>query len=185
MDITKFLLHLVHSAKKDANGNYWLINKANDTLIGIWSENVKMGANSVRKGLSTRSYGYTPDISDGKDHYFATGTSDAGIKDGSAYTIAGISTDDVNAFSDDIFADTYYLNSVGATWDAHVSSSHNEVYFTLSSAYSGYAYQQSLNGKQNIWMPFGMKDDGGNSQTSYELLEDKLDDSYFLNCYIE
>ncbi len=175
-----------NSAKKDANGNFWLIDKADDHLVGIWSENVKMGGNSARKGLTTRTYGYVPSLNgDDKDTRFPSVPVEKldVVKGGSAYTIAGISSSDLDDFSSDIFDTDIYVN--GYTWTAHVNAAHNEVYFTLDSAYSGYAFQQTLDGKQNVWMPFGMKDDSGNTADDYEFNEEKLDDSYFLNCYID
>ena len=182
------------SAKKDANGNYWLIDKSTDILKGIYTENVKSGSGSVKSGFASVTYNYTVgDISetttDPETGAIVRRTTPTNPSEGSSYTINNLSTDEVKEYTDGsvdriFIRDDSWLR--GKSWTAKISASPNRtVTFILNDRYDKEAYQGTFNSKQNVWMPFGVIDDGGNTQEDYEIGTEKLDNSYFLNCYIE
>ena len=177
-----------YGAKKDADGNYWLIDKGTDTLKGIWTVNVKQNA-SFGTNFKTRSVRL-----DGSD---INTLKRYGAFDGGEVKTASISL--LNA------GDMFLMRSAQAetelddmTWTAHrASENSNSVWFTLVASTTGYGYQSDINDQANKWIPFGVIDNANKTVTlKYESLgntsqdekrahayEVKPNNDYFLNCY--
>ena len=160
-----------NNARKDANGDYWLISKQNDGhLLGIYTENVKMGT-SAAKGIKVYCGVNEPTAQtiemQAADH------GEAGID--ALETAAGGRT----LFRED--ATTGDRPLVGTMTWTKKKGSDNIWYYELT-AYNGYAYQSTFDAKSNTWIPFGMIDDANKTEVEYAVTPNN---DYFLNCYWE
>lgn len=149
------------SARKDANENYWFIDKTTNLLMGIWTVNIKKGA--VASGWTTKQY---TNLTLATNSYTTAELN--GILPGGLYD------DSKDDPVDEL--DNY-------KWTVKKTTSGGTTYysFVLAQKYTGLCYQSTYDGNSNKWLPFGFYDEVGSTQENYELTN--LDDSYFLNCY--
>ena len=192
-----------NAGKKDGNGNYWLIRNNVNTLEGIYTTNVKHGPNSIKSNfqLVLRNNGWTEGYTDQLLQHSSTATTSNASRS-AQYTITKISAADMDwlaANAGSLLSGVFARNIADTTgnpeetglatisWKATVSKPDNNgnrtITFALAEAYSGKAYQTTYNTKSNVWLPYLLKDDDGNYGENYKLEANKLDDSYFLNCY--
>lgn len=188
------------SAKKDADGNYWLIDPNGNTLRGIYTVNVK-SSGSVSGGLKTRSIAPAAGDFATLNNYRYTSTHQR------AYTIASISQtlgvsdatlnewfnitamDEANPGITDV---TPNADFNAAQWRIYRSG--NQFYLQLVGGLSKvFCYQSDVNDLSNKWIPYGVLD---NSRKSVVKTADKTrypenffkyevrpTNDYFLNCY--
>jgi glucan-binding YG repeat protein len=181
------------SARKDADGNYWLIDKGSDTLKGIWSVNVKTLA-SFGTNFKTRSIRL--DAADMAElNRYGAFTQD-GLTGGS---IKFATISNLNAGKYYFIPEAQENGELNATnWYAHrASKNSNSVWFTLVESYQGHGFQSDINDQSNKWIPFGVLDNSNKTVTfkveSYpngtaeekraHAYEVKPNNDYFLNCY--
>lgn len=171
------------SAKKDADGNYWVLDADSGALRGIWTVNIKQ-QNTLRGGnFSTRSI---------RDSVAA----DAGI-DTSTW-VSGTTT----ATPSTLAALGLYVsgsnNAIENTvWTYHHSTTNATMWFTKRTDYYGPVYQSDYDDKQK-WIPLGMTDNSkktvvfdvatygiGGAQENPNAMAYfvKPTNDYFLNCY--
>lgn len=168
-----------NNAKKDADGNYWLINRNSNRLEGIWTVNVSRSRNVgvfTTRTVALQEYGRVVNTVDGIDYYGY----DTLVKNNLAVEDAETETLD------------------GILWRAYEISNNGNtnVYFVSTSGYSGGAFQSDHRDGSNKWIPAGMLDNAGktitfnaecNSNGDWSGPEHAYDviptDDYFLNCY--
>ena len=180
-----------NTAKKDADGNYWLIDRGSSTLKGIWTQNVKVG-NTINAGFTTRTARIDGVMPFANESTYRTSTISALIGGGNYWDIQEAVTEaqnDANKFMRSDVNNT--LN--GITWKAFTNNTANTVYFVSQNAYTGYCYQSDIAEGSNKWIPFGVFDNAGktvieNPRTyadkaelhAYEVIPNN---DYFTNCY--
>ena len=181
-----------NNAKKDADGNYWLIDKDTHRLKGIWSVNVSTGRNCGY--FITRSVNYNPfRLTLGTDYYVPTEGGKAGEPETwvyyySALVEAGLAVD--GAEHADLLTKTWKLYS----WNTRTDT----ISFQLIDSYQGYAFQTDYRDGSNKWVPFGLKDNAGKTITADSTVDSSVggdfsgpehaydvipNNDYFLNCY--
>ena len=172
-----------NTAKKDSDGNYWMIDKATSGLKGIYTVGIK-DSNSL-SNFKTKS--------------FTGGTS---LVDGQVYTAAEIVENIPEAvgylFSADWDKEAIAQGTVTETSNARkkftlhkvANSQVGEYYFTYTG--QGPCFQNDYGEGSNKWIPFGMLDNSLNTCTfkhttitadeahAYDV---KPNNDYFLNCY--
>ena len=159
-----------NTAKKDADGNYWLINKNGNLLQGIWTHNVNND-----KSISN----------------FMTRT---------VRTAHGAYTNQQRASWSDITSNLLGVADAGTTgleeiiWTAYVTphNTYDEVYFKARTTYRGPAYQSDIRDGSNKWIPMGILDNSNKTITlnlttvpatsaAFDYFVTPNDD-YFVNC---
>ena len=194
------------SAKKDADGNYWLIDPSGNTLRGIYTVNVK-SQGSVSNGLKTRTVAPAAgDVQTLSDNRYRNGHT-------TAYTIASLSngwnglgiTDDTlklwfnkEAMNAANFGITGYDKGNSAAMTAakwRIYESGNQYYLQLEGGLGKvFCYQSDINDLSNKWIPYGVLDNSrksvvndpghtGNYPEGYYKYEVTPTNDYFLNCY--
>jgi glucan-binding YG repeat protein len=152
------------NGKKDADGNYWLVNRNGDTLMGIWTVNASYSHN-FGTSWATRK--------------LSTVWADATASYANLVTL-GLAIDDAQ---DTVLA--------GIVWNRQYDNS-GALYFTPQTSFSCSAFQSDYNGGANKWIPMGLTDDAKKTATlMYAACADPLahayevkpNDDYFLNCY--
>ena len=170
-----------NTAKKDADGNYWMIDKTTKELMGIYSQNVKVGDSS----FTTRKI-----INDGR---FTNNTNYS-----TSQIISRLGS------NNDLFIDEYATvigesrwttsNLDRVMWKASTNSN-GEVQFTSDGNITGGWFQSESGDSASKWIPFGMKDDSGNTATFNHVACDNITrakayevtptNDFFVNCYYE
>lgn len=194
------------TAKKDADGNYWYIEKNTHKLKGIWTKNIRYKADKFETYKVASRY--------------VKGTSfenswptEAQIK-----YYSSCSTTDLNAIFNGslvdetefkaVFGDITETDALGAykiRWEIqgrsyalddkkskYVPSFRDEVSFKTANSMTGLWFQSDYGDSSNKWIPFGFKDAAGNTcyhdfatvanRCPYEVTPNN---DYFLNCYWE
>ena len=155
--------------KKDADGNYWLVDKnRGNTLRGIWTVNVSLGksygsfttrtANAIPAGLTATNTCTYDDL-----------------------VAAGLAVDGANT----------PLADAGAVWTSHPDTTRGTVYFTLHTTVRDVpSFQSDYNDGSNKWIPMGILDNSNKTTTLEEVADIaahgydvKPNNDYFLNCY--
>ena len=155
------------TAKKDADGNYWMISQTDSSLRGIYTVGIKE-ENSL-SNFRTKTMPRVNAWTDNSTH----------------------PTRDVAAAYPDLFVSDFNAEAInGVTWTAHNIANSSDVYFTCN--YNGPCFQSDYGDGTNKWIPFGMKDNALKSATfrwvgyqdeasvAYAV---KPTNDYFLNCY--
>ena len=154
------------TAKKDADGNYWMIAAQDSSLRGIYTVGIKED-NSLSN--------------------FRTKTVDrVGWADGSTHTTAQLA-----ASYPDLFVSDYASEAInGVTWTTHLINNTSDCYYTCN--YQGPCFQSDYAEGSNKWIPFGMMDNalksatfrwttyGDDASVAYAV---KPNNDYFVNCY--
>ena len=187
------------TAKKDADGNYWMINPTDSSLMGIYTVGIK-SENSLSNFRTKTMTENDP-----------WGTDDNPYADNETYI-----TSEVARYYDSLFAPEYAGEVIGnssrgrdsagkpvingVVWTKHHIANSNDCYFTIN--YTGPCFQSDYADGTNKWIPFGMLDNSLNSATfRFTTITDKTSPSrayaavdggafkpnndYFLNCYWE
>jgi glucan-binding YG repeat protein len=164
------------AAKKDADGNYWLINRDDHYLMGIWSVNVRYNEQKNWKSRNYSSIGEVGQALSGKSTVSQADLITAGV------IVAN--------------ANPRHLNR---TYSKVVDSDGSAFHFEIGSENTLSTYWFSSDFGDGVkWIPFGWKDNSGNTcclytelpnvtgdadkaaVTAYEITPN---DDYFLNCY--
>lgn len=171
-----------YSAKKDADGNYWFIERGTDVLKGIWTVNVKSNA-SFGSNFKTR----TVRLDDGSAEL---AQAQAWYGDGKSVTIA--TTGQIEAVFGDLFMDSR-LNDELDDKEWQVVLVGKRAYFVLYEGYAGFGFQADINDQTNKWIPFGVFDNTNKTviadptfnptEKKYHGYEVTPNNDYFLNCY--
>ena len=177
-----------NNAKKDADGNYWLIDKGTNRLKGIWSVNVSGDRNVgtfITRTVNLREWG-------------SHTTKDGGDETNPYDWIFGYDTLVANGLAVE-YAETAYMDSL--SWKVYnYDSETDNVSFQLTTNYSGPAFQSDYRDGSNKWIPLGILDNAGKTVSFdswfVDLMEGITDgsgahhgydvtpnDDYFLNCY--
>lgn len=166
-----------YSGKKDADGNYWLIQKNGGYLKGIFTQDVHVGK-SFTEAFKTRT---VPMLS----------------------APTSISTySDICEYSDLVANNVAYANPgtfAGASdiadseWYYYVNTKTNTVTFQLKDKATYPAFKSDINENTNKWIPMGIKDNANKSIMAdptanegdfnahgYDVVPNN---DYFLNCY--
>ena len=170
------------TAKKDADGNYWMISNTDSILKGIYSVGIKED-NSLsnfrtktvtRRGSFNDGYSYTTsEVARSYPELFVSDYADEPI---------GVSSWKTNDKGES------YIS--GVAWTCHNISNSSDRYFTLN--YQGPCFQSDYADGSNKWIPFGMLDNALKSATfRWTTYDDdasiayavKPGNDYFLNCY--
>lgn len=166
------------TAKKDADGNYWFIDRdLNNTLRGIWTVNVRKNASAFTfKGLfnaeeattaTTSSFELTVDE-------FLKCTHESS-QTGAAFV------------NETLFKELYDSESFELTWTKASNTTYGAVRLESTNNSGYFQYQSDYNGGSNKWIPFGVLDDARKTPTlTYEdgaPYSVKPNNDYFLNCY--
>ena len=177
------------TAKKDADGNYWLIRKNGDSLEGIWTVNVKTNA-TFNTSLKTRSIIPDPadvnklykwsltsyDETNGIGGWIKNQTKNAVNTGVQQVTIASLSslefdpsrqprtlTDNtLNMWFDMSVMQNANPSSL-VNWKWRVMRSGNQYYLQLEQSESGYGFQSDVNDQSNKWIPYGILDNSKKS----------------------
>ena len=164
-------------AKKDADGNYWLVQKGTNRLKGIWSVNTH-SKKSFGRGFATRT------------------VLNAGVIATVNCTYADLVRVNL-AVPGNPGSYTEASDITSATWTSYVNRNSNgteTIYFELNSAANYAAYQSDYRDGSNKWIPMGLLDnsnktvvaDNTYSGTEYATAHgyDVVpNNDYFLNCY--
>ena len=191
------------SAKKDADGNYWLIDPNGNTLRGIYSVNVK-SSGSVSGGLKTRSIAPASN-----DDFNKLNNNRYTSNNQRSYTIASISQ--TIGVSDATLNEWFNIAAMeeanpgitdvtpnadfnAAQWRIYRSG--NQFYLQLVGGLSKvFCYQSDVNDLSNKWIPYGVLDNsrksvvktsdkqGSGYPEGYFKYEVRPTNDYFLNCY--
>ena len=178
-----------NNAKKDADGNYWLIDKGTNRLKGIWSVNVSGDRNVgtfITRTVNLRDWG-TYHLIEGKESddpfdnpFDFTYDFDTLVENGLA----------IEGSSDMIIDSTWKVYS----WNPDTQN----VSFQLTTNYSGPAFQSDYRDGSNKWIPLSILDNAGKTVTFDPNIIDgdegdasgphhgydvTPNDDYFLNCY--
>ena len=154
------------TAKKDADGNYWMIAAQDSSLRGIYTVGIKED-NSL-SNFRTKTVGRV------------------GWADGSTHTTAQLA-----ARYPDLFVSDYASEAInGVTWTTHLINNTSDCYYTCN--YQGPCFQSDYADGSNKWIPFGMMDNalksatfrwttyGDDASVAYAV---KPNNDYFVNCY--
>lgn len=170
------------TAKKDADGNYWMISNTDSTLKGIYTVGVKE-LNSL-SGFKTKTVSL-PNTAAWQHYttgYYTT-----------AQLLANSATQGL--FSDDIISGALTEEINNAKWTLYRSGQATttpgtDCYFMCS--YDGPCFQSDYADGSNKWIPFGMLDNSlktatfqwsdtlDSASTAYAV---KPNNEYFVNCY--
>ena len=188
------------AAKKDADGNYWLINKANGFLQGIYTVPVNYGSKSIQFkskfswtkcvpfNMPKSSKEGSIETSDIKGRDILYGTTET-FGDREVWDFSG--PGGTSQFMDTKFTITNHkFSSV-----SNVKGS-DAVYLKITG--TGYWFQSDYNGSSNKWIPVGIMDQGGRTAHVYDYAPVNTTtggtanqaysvyptDEYFLNCYL-
>lgn len=184
-----------NNAKKDADGNYWLVEKDTHRLKGIWSVNVSSSRNVgafITRSVNLVDWGtyYVPsEGGDSTDPWTWEYTYDTLVQNDLAVELA-----EEGELTDSRWK-LYSWNNRSNTVSFQLIRTTNDY-----STYSGAAFQSDYRDGSNKWIPLGVKDNAGKTVTfnSYliDLIEGITDNSgahhgydvipnndYFLNCY--
>ena len=199
-----------NTAKKDADGNYWMIDKSTHRLKGIYSVGIK--DNNTLTNFKTKSLTGGTDLTDGQQYTAANIITDNNDAENYLFTenfsIEAINRSNVISISQADYnnaTDFEKANSiVYATTDedgkpvwrrrqgyftCHKTDS-DEYYFTFSG--TAPCFQSDYLDGSNKWIPFGMLDNAYktatfNHTTNTDAAAHGYDvtpnDDYFLNCY--
>ena len=178
-------------AKKDADGNYWLIDRNSRALKGIWTVNANTG-----KGFSGGWTTKTVLLRQGQSNPGPTHRAGTIWDRKSTCSYADLVANDLAFAGCGDYARDGVSNIEDSEWTAHIVTSSNgadTVYFTLTSGHSYAAYQSDYRGQGNKWIPMGLKDDSNKSVlcnlnaqpdvTNAHAYEVIPSNDYFLNCY--
>ena len=186
------------NAKKDADGNYWLIDSASGFLVGIYTVPVRYNDNSITFktlfDMYTFPNGYWPTVNGRLQRSASGNAAIAWLKGNASTPLAGLEA--VESISGETFKDaemitySYYDSNSGNTVDPQgIFANHGQFVdnkFTVISvnvaSVSGYAnyvgrltmklrgywYQSDYNGNSNKWLPVGIKDQAGNTAHVYD-----------------
>ena len=167
------------TAKKDADGNYWMIGNSDSSLRGIFTVGIKED-NSL-SNFRTKTL-----------------TKVADIGDGNTATTARLARE----YPEILFVSDYQYEPINTVvWTCHHISNPNDCYYTCN--YQGPCFQSDYADGSNKWIPFGMLDNALKSATfrfasgavySNAVVPASTDDAalayrqqpnneYFLNCY--
>ena len=154
------------TAKKDADGNYWMIAAQDSSLRGIYTVGIKED-NSL-SNFRTKTVGRV------------------GWADGSTHTTAQLAER-----YPDLFVTDYASEAInGVTWTTHLINNTSDCYYTCN--YQGPCFQSDYADGSNKWIPFGMMDNalksatfrwttyGDDASVAYAV---KPNNDYFVNCY--
>ena len=174
-----------YTAKKDADGNYWFIERTTDVLRGIWSVNVKSNA-SFGTNFKTRVINLEAADKNTVDGWLTRGGTN-GRHTASTSEIMGLTVG------------TNYMDATvngeldNLQWNPVTTANSNRVYFTLAESYQGFGYQSDINDNSNKWIPFGVFDNANKTvvyqatskpgEKRYHAYEVTPNNDYFLNCY--
>ena len=180
-----------NTAKKDADGNYWLIDNTTGYLVGIYTVPVKYGTQTIKfksqfaphfdkytDGTGKTIY-LTEDTksktkSGNFDTYMkpselvgfaikgsATATFGGSEVQGSSYIDVSGTSVDFDQFTDNNFTITKYK------WSS-VSKSTGSIYNYLQITGEGYWFQSDYDGNSNKWLPVGIKDQAMSTAHVYD-----------------
>lgn len=167
-----------NTAKKDSDGNFWMIDRATNALKGIYTVGIK--ANNTLSNFATKHLTNVP----------------REFRDGGTYSTAFIASTLGNG--NGVFADEWSTiaddngNLDDMTWTCHrvQNSLNGEYYFT--GTYVGGCYQSDYAEGSNKWIPMGMLDNAlvtatfnhseadEDNQVSFNVTPNN---DYFVNCY--
>ena len=174
-----------YTAKKDADGNYWFIERTTDVLRGIWSVNIKSNA-SFGTNFKTRVINLDAADKTTVDGWLTRGGTN-GRHTASTSEIMGL-TVGTNYMDATVNSE---LNNL--QWNPITTANSNRVYFTLAESYQGYGYQSDINDNTNKWIPLGVFDNANKTviydatakagEKRYHAYEVTPNNDYFLNCY--
>jgi glucan-binding YG repeat protein len=187
------------STKKDADGNYWLINKYNGFLQGIFTVPVARGSKTITfKSEFLNYYAAIAGTVARSSKVGATITTDQlkalNVKGGSTFEATELVTGDTQ-FDDS--ANNFVITAHEFSSVNRAKKGDGNVYLKVTG--TGYWFQSDYNGNSNKWLPCGVKDQagrtahvwdhapidttsGGTANQSYSLYPT---DEYFLNCYLK
>ncbi len=189
-----------NNAKKDADGNYWLIDKDTHKLKGIWSVNVS--ANRNCGFFITKAVTFDPFALQGGGADYEVPPADEGGDASDPTTWKYNYSALVELGLAEEYAATPDLEYT-LQWKLYNASERNGYYtssFQLINSYQGAAFQTDYRDGSNKWVPFGLKDNAGKTVTFDSVLIDMVNgitdnsgahhgydvipnDDYFLNCY--
>ena len=167
-----------NTAKKDADGNYWMIDKTSKTLRGIYTQNIKVtGASFTTKKI--------PNTVFSNNGTYTTST-----------LIRLLGQDNELFINNCVLANSalYQYDTNGTEkeiWKASTANNDTEVQFTSDSIDCGW-FQSESGDSASKWIPFGMKDNSGRTCTfnhtacqnlpEVDYTVDPTND-HFVNCY--
>ena len=157
------------TAKKDADGNYWLIARNGNLLQGIWTKNVH-NAKSI-SNFDTKTIRV--------NHGAIISTNSFTYNDLVRYNLAA-----ANGAND-------AMNSI--RWRSMITAhaGYDEVYFRATRTYNGPAYQSDIRDGSNKWIPMGIYDNSNKTVTlnlvnctdpAAHYYDVTPNDDYFVNC---
>jgi glucan-binding YG repeat protein len=171
-----------NGAKKDADGNYWLIDKENDnSLRGIWDREVNFSRNFNK--FQTKTYNYY-----------------GGLVDDANYNICSATVSACTSASGYIGFPGSELASLGNNWAARINDDGDRVYFEYVGGNTAIPGFKSDYGDKEKYIPMGLKDNAGytismnfyaadaHNADGYDWLPEaekylvKPNNDYFLNC---
>ena len=164
------------AGKKDADGNYWLIEKSTNALRGIWTVNVHQAKTTPRQ-WHTRTVRNTAGIAHQKStcSYADLVASELAVED-PAVGNTGIESATWTAYH---------------TFDSRGNDTGN-IYFSLNEATTTECFQSDYIDGSNKWIPMGLLDNA-NKTTTLNLVdctdarahkyEVTPNNDYFLNCF--
>ena len=173
------------AAKKDADGNYWLLDRTDHFLRGIWSVNVRY---NEQRNWKSRDYSVNSDVYASLQTQGLVGSTTAPYKaSGSNLVTAGIIVNKANPYLEGLSFSIVFDNDGSAFHFERGSDNYVNTYWFSSDFGDG-----------TKWIPFGWKDNSGNTCCLYNYINDVADgvdkravtayeivpnDDYFLNCY--
>ena len=180
------------TAKKDADGNYWLIHQSTGNLLGIYTVNTKWQSQK----FETNSFSYNTMTS-----WLASPAADDVVVRANGVIVA--STSSIEGFFNDTNAPKLLDSNINTNlynwsdWILKKNSSDNTYYFQTEYQHGSYWYQGDFRGSSNKWIPFGVYDDARNTCVlQYEFSDGTITgnerctaynvtptNDYFLNCY--
>ena len=170
------------AGKKDADGNYWLIEKGTNALKGIWTVNVHQSKTTPRQ-WHTRTVRNAANIPNGRSTCSYTDLVNSNLAvTGANPSLAAVGTDGLPTTT----WTAYH------TYDSRGNDTGN-IYFSLNQAWTGESFQSDYIDGSNKWIPMGLLDNANKTVTLnlYELREEPLahkyevtpNNDYFLNCF--
>ena len=189
------------SAKKDADGNYWLINKHTGFLQGIYTVNVVRGTKTIQFKSEfinyyaniANNYAKKASVSGGGTVIQPAAILALNVKKGTG-TDTFQNVEAISAASGDQFTDANF--SITGHNFTSVSNTKGDGNVYLKITGYGYWYQSDYNGASNKWLPVGILDQG--AKTAHVWDYEPADNTgalnpqaysvyptteYFLNCY--
>jgi glucan-binding YG repeat protein len=172
------------TAKKDADGNYWMIGAADSSLRGIYTVGIKED-NSL-SNFRTKTMVGQP-FADGQNDITTQDLIDAGYEELFVSDVAGEYIGGTHEVTDESGNTTQVPN---VYWTAHNIQNSSNSYYTCN--YVGPCFQSDYSDGSNKWIPFGMLDNAYKSATfrwttssdeASKAYEKTPTNDYFLNCY--